>query len=75
MRTVVSGRLITRVAAATSKDGDIAVKLARETFKTRWGLKVPGSERGKLLNNLADLLEKHVDELAALEALDVGESR
>ena len=28
--------------------------------------------RGKLLNKLADLIEKHKDEFAALEALDVG---
>ncbi len=30
------------------------------------------SERGRLLNKLADLIEKHRDELAALEALDNG---
>ena len=30
------------------------------------------SERGKLLNRLADLIEKNADELAALETLDNG---
>lgn len=28
--------------------------------------------RGKLLNNLANLIEAQIDEFAALEALDVG---
>ena len=30
------------------------------------------SERGRLLNRLADLIEDHADELAALESLDNG---
>ena len=34
---------------------------------------MPGSERGKLLAKLADLVEQHGDELAALEALNVGQ--
>ena len=37
-------------------------------------MKVPGTERGKLLLKLADLIEKHGDELAALEALNNGKS-
>lgn len=56
-----------------SKDVDIAVKAAEEAFKTSWGLKVPAAARGKLLFKLADLVEKHVDELCALEALDAGD--
>jgi aldehyde dehydrogenase (NAD+) len=47
--------------------------LLRQAYKTSWGLKVPGAERGKLLSKLADLVEQHTDELAALEALNVGE--
>lgn len=46
-----------------------------QAFKTAWGLKVPGRERGILLAKLADLVEKHADELAALEAINVGEYR
>jgi acyl-CoA reductase-like NAD-dependent aldehyde dehydrogenase len=44
-----------------------------KAYKTSWGLKCPGSVRGKLLNKLADLIEANIDEFAALEALDVGE--
>jgi len=31
-----------------------------------------GRERGKILYRLADLMEQHTDELAALETLDNG---
>lgn len=45
-----------------------------QAYKTTWGLHCPGAQRGRLLNKLADLLEQHIDEFAALEALDVGEN-
>lgn len=64
--------MITSVAGGSAKDIDIAAKAAKKAYKTSWGLKVPGPEREKLLNRLADLLEEHGDEFAALEALDVG---
>ncbi|EKM81449.1 hypothetical protein AGABI1DRAFT_36322 [Agaricus bisporus var. burnettii JB137-S8] len=67
-----TGKVITSVVGGTSKDVDIAVAAAEKAYKTSWGLKVPGSERGKLLAKLADLVEQHGDELAALEALNVG---
>src|SRR5207249_2098285 len=34
--------------------------------------KMPASQRGLLMSKLADLIEKHADELAQLEALDNG---
>ncbi|KDR73245.1 hypothetical protein GALMADRAFT_142376 [Galerina marginata CBS 339.88] len=67
-----TGKVITSVAVGTKKDVDLAVDAAKQAYKTSWGLKCPGAVRGKLLNKLADLLEKHQDEFAALEALDVG---
>lgn len=33
---------------------------------------MPAAERGKLMYRLADLIEKHTDEIANLEALDNG---
>jgi hypothetical protein len=36
--------------------------------------RVSPSERGKLLMKLADLMEAHADELAALETLDNGKA-
>ncbi|KAG7086192.1 hypothetical protein E1B28_002155 [Marasmius oreades] len=67
-----TGKVITSVAVGTGKDVDIAVEAAKKAFKSKWGFKVPGTERGRLLNKLADLIEANLDELAALESLNVG---
>jgi len=69
-----NGQVITKVAAATKKDIDLAVEAARKAYKTSWGLKVPAYDRGRCLSKLADLVEERKDEFAALEALDAGKS-
>ena len=51
---------------------DIAVEAAQKAFETTWGLNAPGSVRSNLLWKLAELMERDLDELAALEALDNG---
>ena len=56
----------------SAKDVDIAVAAAREAFNTTWGKNVSGFERSKLLNKLADLMERDAEELAALESLNNG---
>ena len=66
--------MITSIAEGTAKDVDRAVAAAKRAFDASWGLKVPGARRGGLLNKLADLMEQHADELAALEALDNGKT-
>jgi len=69
-----NGKVITKVAEGFSQDVDKAVIAARKAFDTTWGLNVSGAERGQLLNNLANLMEKHKGELSALEALDNGKT-
>ncbi|GJE84734.1 NAD-aldehyde dehydrogenase [Phanerochaete sordida] len=64
--------VICSVVAATTKDIDVAVAAAREAFNTTWGKHVSGIERARLLNKLADLMERDAQELAELEALDNG---
>src|SRR5262245_53364591 len=67
-----TGEVICRVAEGDKADIDLAVKAAREAFeKGPWSRMVP-AERGRLLNKLADAVEAHIDELAALETLDNG---
>ena len=66
--------MLTSVAEGTAKDIDRAVAAAKSAFETSWGLNVPGARRGELLNKLADLMEQHTDELAALEALNNGKT-
>lgn len=65
------GTVITRVAAGDEADVDAAVRAARRALTGAWA-DVPGSKRAALLNRLADLVERDADELARLEALDVG---
>ncbi|KAJ3569323.1 hypothetical protein NP233_g5124 [Leucocoprinus birnbaumii] len=66
------GKVITTIIGGGPRDVDLAVQAARKAFKTSWGLKVPGSQRGRILDKFADLLESHSEELAALLSLDVG---
>src|SRR6266702_13412 len=68
-----TGEVITRVAEANAADVDKAVSAARAAFDNGpWRKKLTASQRGNLLYKLADLIEKHADELAQLEALDNG---
>ena len=69
-----TGKVVTSIAEGSSKDVDLAVKAAHKAFETVWGLKTPGFKRSALLNKLADLMQQHFDELAALEALDNGKT-
>ena len=57
---------------ASEKDIDVAVAAARQAFNTTWGKNVTGWERSRLLNKLADLIERDAQELAELEALNNG---
>lgn len=65
--------VITSVSEATEKDVDIAVSAARKAFNGEWRKTTP-FDRSRLLNKLADLVEKNVDLLAAVESLDNGKS-
>ncbi|MGA8367678.1 MAG: aldehyde dehydrogenase family protein, partial [Candidatus Acidiferrales bacterium] len=67
-----SGEEICQVAEADAADVDRAVRAARTAFETGAWRKTSASERGQLLHKLADLIERHADELARLEALDNG---
>ncbi len=67
-----TGEEICQVAEADAADVEKAVKAARAAFEHGPWRKMPASERGRLLNRLADLIEKHADELARLESLDNG---
>ncbi|GJE86988.1 aldehyde dehydrogenase [Phanerochaete sordida] len=67
-----TGKVITTIAAGGKKDVDRAVVAAQKAFKTTWGKTVSGTQRGHLIRKLAEVFEKHQDELAALETLDSG---
>ena len=65
--------VICSVHEATEKDVDIAVAAARKAFEGSWRKETP-ENRGKLLVNLANLIEKNLDLLAAVESLDNGKA-
>ena len=67
-----TGEEICRIAEADAADVDKAVHAARRAFEHGPWRKLPASQRGRMLHRLADLIEKHADELAALESLDNG---
>src|SRR4051812_24935423 len=67
-----TGETICRVAEGDKADIDAAVKAARQAFEAGPWRKMNGSDRARLLNKLADAIEAHKDELAALESLDNG---
>ena len=67
-----TGEEICQVAEADAADVDLAVKAARTAFEHGPWHKTSGVERARLLNRLADLIEKNADELARLESMDNG---
>lgn len=67
-----TGEVICHVAEGEKPDADLAVKSARKAFEVGAWRKMNARERGKILYRLAELMEKHLDELAALETLDNG---
>lgn len=67
-----TGRPIATVAEGTSQDIEQAVAAARRAFdEERWSRIAP-SDKSRLMNRIADLLEAHVDELSFIETLDNG---
>jgi phenylacetaldehyde dehydrogenase len=66
-----TGRVIARVAAGGAADVDLAVKAARRAFEGPWS-RVSPADRAKMMWRLADLIDKHGDELAEIESLNNG---
>lgn len=64
--------VIAQVAEADAQDVDRAVQAARKAFDEGPWRKMSATERGRLMYKLADLIEKHKEELAQLETLDNG---
>jgi aldehyde dehydrogenase (NAD+) len=67
-----TGEELAQISEADAADVDKAVRVARKAFERGPWRKTNASERGRLLNRLADLVEQNADELATLETLDNG---
>jgi aldehyde dehydrogenase (NAD+) len=67
-----TGKPICNVAEGDKADIDLAVRAARVAFETGPWAKMNPADRSRLLYKLADSIESHSHELAALESLDNG---
>ena len=72
-----TGEVMAHVPEADAADVDHAVRAARRAFdEGPWSQfsakRITASQRGRLLNKLADLLEQHLEEFAELESMDNG---
>jgi aminomuconate-semialdehyde/2-hydroxymuconate-6-semialdehyde dehydrogenase len=67
-----TGELLARIPDSNRDDVDDAVRAAKRAFPS-WS-KTPVEQRSRLLLKLADLIEQHLDELAALESRDNGKT-
>lgn len=63
---------ITSIHAASAEDVDKAVKAARATLNNPCWRDLPGSDRGKLMSRLAQLIEDNRTTLATIETIDNG---
>lgn len=67
-----TGRVLNEVADCGPEDVDRAVAAAREAFESGvWSKRTP-TERKRVLQKLADLIERDMETLALLESLDMG---
>src|SRR5271169_5781894 len=67
-----TGEVMAKVAEGDREDINRAVKAARKAFDSGKWTKMSGSERGRLMWKLGDLLEQHLEEFAQIESLDNG---
>ncbi|KAJ4846398.1 Aldehyde dehydrogenase 2 member C4 [Turnera subulata] len=67
-----TAEVITKIAEGDKEDVDLAVRAARHAFDNGPWPRMSGYARGRILSKFADLMEQHIEELAALDALDAG---
>lgn len=66
-----TGKVLARIARGEAADVDRAVTAARKAFEGEWSRWTP-YDRQRLLIRIHDLMERHADELALIETLDMG---
>jgi aldehyde dehydrogenase (NAD+) len=69
-----TGDVLSKVAHATPKDVDAAVRVARKALETGPWSRMDAADRGRLMFKLADRIEQETAELAMLESLNSGKT-
>ena len=65
------GETFAEIARGSAEEVNAAVDSARRALEGDWG-RMPAFERGRILARLGQLVSERVEQLAALEARDVG---
>ena len=63
--------VVTTLAKGTEADAAAAAEAAHDAFEGPWSA-MKGSERAKIMNRVADLIEERAEELAFREVVDMG---
>ncbi|KQP14417.1 aldehyde dehydrogenase family protein [Pseudorhodoferax sp. Leaf267] len=66
-----TGEVIARIAAGNVQDVGLAVAAARRAFEGPWRQMLP-HDRQAIMLRFADLVDRHYDALATLDAMDMG---
>jgi len=66
-----TGKTTVRVGRGSENDVNKAVKAAKKALEGPWG-KMSGTERGRLMLKLVELIDKHGEELARYNTEDMG---
>ena len=66
-----TNEIITSIARGTSEDINASVKASQEALSGDWG-QMSALERGRIITKIGTAVLSHVDDLAKIEALDVG---
>lgn len=74
VRDPSSDHVVANVAQGEAADVDRAVAAARRAFEDSEWSRMKPVDRERLMHRMADLIERHADELAELEAIDNGKS-
>ena len=67
-----NGEALTNVAYCNAEDANTAIATSRATFESGVLSRMAPTDRKMILVRWAELIEKHSDEIALLETLDVG---
>lgn len=70
--TPIDNSLIGQIASGTSKDIDIAVQVARDSFENGEWRRLAPAERKAIMQRWCALMHEHSEELAALDCVDAG---
>ena len=67
-----TGRTSGEILRGNADDVDVAVQSAQDRFRSNEWRRMPPADRGRLLVSVSAAIRNHEDELAAIEAQDVG---